>query len=257
MHFHIFKIRCLTNLHVGSGDINYNVIDKEVEKDPVTGLPMIHASGIKGALLQHFKDHGMSESERNYIFGAPGKGDVSKPGAYRFMDAQLLARPMRAESGNASCVNVTTAEMMQNFLSSIEDFGGKTPDKKVPTLNFGTAQFLATSAAGVEGLETAALNAAQKQEGAWMEDLIGKNYAFSKNMRDYDLPIIARNNLENGISTNLWYEEFVPHGSVFYMVILTPEEKCGLDFTKPVQIGGNASVGYGFTKIEEIDWKTL
>ena len=41
MYFHVFKIRCLTNLHVGSGDINYNIVDKEVEKDPVTGVPVI------------------------------------------------------------------------------------------------------------------------------------------------------------------------------------------------------------------------
>ena len=213
MYFHVFKIRCLTNLHVGSGDINYNIVDKEVEKDPVTGLPVIHASGIKGALLQHFKD--MDESIKNYIFGAPGKGEVSKPGAYRFLDAQLLARPMRTENGSASCTNVTTAEILQNFLNSIEDFRGNSLGKMVPALNFGSSEFLATANVGVEGLPTAVLTAEQKQVGTWIEKLIGKNYAFTTNLRDYNLPIIARNNLENGISTNLWYEEFVPHGSPY------------------------------------------
>jgi CRISPR-associated protein Cmr4 len=255
MYFHVFKIRCLTNLHVGSGDINYNIVDKEVEKDPVTGLPMIHASGIKGALLQHFKD--MEPGLKNYIFGAPGEGDISKPGAYRFLDAHLLARPMRTASGDASCINVTTVEMLQNFLNNIESFGGKSLGKNIPMLNFGSAKFLATSAVGIEGLATADMNNAQKQESAWVKKLIGENYAFVQNMRDYDLPIIARNHLENGISTNLWYEEFVPHGSVFYMVILTPEQECELNFEQPVQIGGNASVGYGFTKIEKIDLSTL
>ena len=33
MYFHVFKIKCITNLHAGSGDINYNVVDKEVEKE--------------------------------------------------------------------------------------------------------------------------------------------------------------------------------------------------------------------------------
>ena len=256
MYFHVFKIRCLTNLHVGSGDINYNVVDKEVEKDPVTGLPMIHASGIKGALLKHFQKT-MGKTEVENIFGARGNGDISKPGSYRFLDAQLLARPMRAENGAASCTNVTTAEMLQNFLNTVEDFSGKSLGKTVPALDFGSSQFLATENVGVEGLPTAVLTDEQKQGGVWIEKLIGKNYAFAPNLRDYDLPIIARNNLENGISTNLWYEEFVPHGSVLYMVVLTPEKDCKLDFSEPVQIGGNASVGYGFTKIEEIDLDTL
>lgn len=251
MYFHVFKIRCLTNLHVGSGDINYNIVDKEVEKDPITGLPMIHASGIKGAFLKHFQDK-MDKKDIEYIFGARGNGDISKPGAYRFLDAQLLARPMRTENGSASCINVTTEEIMRNFLNCVDDFGGNTNGKNVPSLKFGNAEFLATEAVGVEGLGTSVLTESQKRECKWMEALVGKNYAFTENMRNYDLPIIARNNLENGISTNLWYEEFVPHGSVFYMIVLTPEKDCALDFSKPIQIGGNASVGYGFTKIEEI-----
>ena len=265
MYFHVFKIRCLTNLHVGSGDINYNIVDKEVEKDPVTGLPMIHASGIKGALLKHFQK--MDESLKNYIFGARGDGDVSKPGAYRFLDAQLLARPMRTANGDTACINVTTAEMLQNFLSTVEDFSGEKLDKKVPSLKFGltksnsenskSVKFFATSNVDVEGMETQPLSDTQKSESAWVKKLIGENYAFVQNMEDYDLPIIARNHLANGISTNLWYEEFVPHGSVFYMVVLTPEKDCKLAFSEPVQIGGNASVGYGFTKIEEINLGTL
>lgn len=256
MYFHIFKIRCLTNLHVGSGDINYNVVDKEVEKDPLTKLPMIHASGIKGALLKHFQGQ-MSSADIETIFGAPGKGDVSKPGSYRFLDAHLLARPMRTDGGSISCINITTAEILQCFLNTVEDFSGKSCVNQIPKLDFGSSQFLATANVDVEGLPTAALNDNQKQCSAWIENLIGKNYAFAPNLKDYDLPIIARNNLENGISTNLWYEEFVPYGSVFYMVILTPEKECKLDFSKPVQIGGNASVGYGFSKIEEIDPSTL
>jgi len=252
MYFHIFKIRCLTNLHVGSGDINYNVVDKEVEKDPVTGLPMIHASGIKGAFLKHFQDK-MNHADIENIFGAPGKGDVSKPGAYRFLDAHLLARPMRAESGSASFVNVTTVEILHSFLNTVEDFFGNSIGKSIPSLDFTSSQFLTTKNVGVEGAPSSMLSEEQMQKFAWLTDLIGQNYAITQNIRDYDLPIIARNNLENGISTNLWYEEFVPHGSVFYMVILTPEKDCKLDFSEPVQIGGNASIGYGFTKIEEID----
>jgi len=256
MYFHIFKLRCLTNLHVGSGDINYNIVDKEVEKDPVTGIPNIHASGIKGAMLKHFQGK-MAKNELEAIFGAPGAGEVSKPGSYRFLDACLLSRPMRTENGQASSVSVTTEESVQRFLNDVSDFSGKDLKKTVPALSFGSAKFLATEDCCVEGLKTAALTPDQKQKTAWLKKMIGERFAFVENFRDYDLPVIARNHLNNGISENLWYEEFVPHGSVFYMVIMTPNAKCELDFSEPIQIGGNASVGYGFTKIEEIDLNTL
>ena len=42
----IVNLECMTNMHVGNGDVNYNIIDNEVEKDPVTGYPTINASGV-------------------------------------------------------------------------------------------------------------------------------------------------------------------------------------------------------------------
>ena len=50
----IVNLECMTNMHVGNGDVNYNIIDNEVEKDPVTGYPTINASGVKGALREFF-----------------------------------------------------------------------------------------------------------------------------------------------------------------------------------------------------------
>ena len=74
-----------------------------------------------------------------------------------------------------------------------------------------------------------------------------------------DLPIVARNYLENGKSSNLWYEEFVPHQSYFYSVLLWEQEEKAifLDFIKgickqPVAFGGNNSVGYGYCKMTPI-----
>ena len=56
MNIAFYKIECLTNLHVGSGEINYNIVDNEVEKDAITNLPVIHASGVKGALRDALKE---------------------------------------------------------------------------------------------------------------------------------------------------------------------------------------------------------
>ena len=48
-------LECITNMHVGNGDVNYNIIDNEVERDPVNHYPTIHSSGVKGALREYFE----------------------------------------------------------------------------------------------------------------------------------------------------------------------------------------------------------
>ena len=53
MTANIYLLECLTNLHVGSGEVNYNIVDNEVERDVVTNYPTINSSGVKGALRAH------------------------------------------------------------------------------------------------------------------------------------------------------------------------------------------------------------
>ena len=74
---------------------------------------------------------------------------------------------------------------------------------------------------------------------------------------NHHLPVIARNFLENGQSTNLWYEQVVPRQSRFSMLIMQKEKtNLSTDFETRltgrglVQIGANATVGYGQCKIE-------
>ena len=87
--------------------------------------------------------------------------------------------------------------------------------------------------------------------------MILSNEDFSEKVNDNNLPVIARNHLDNGESKNLWYEQVVPHGSVFYFVVLYNNDKHFDDFDKMfenkiIQIGANATIGYGFTKISKI-----
>ena len=53
MKAELMKISCLTNLHVGSGDIKFEIIDGQVEKDRITNNLVIFASGVKGALREY------------------------------------------------------------------------------------------------------------------------------------------------------------------------------------------------------------
>jgi CRISPR-associated protein Cmr4 len=68
------------------------------------------------------------------------------------------------------------------------------------------------------------------------------------------LPVIARNHLDNGKSTNLWYEEIVPRESRFYCIVGESDQYSeifeNIIGNGTIQIGGNASIGYGFTKIQ-------
>ena len=73
---------------------------------------------------------------------------------------------------------------------------------------------------------------------------------------DDSLPIIARNYLENGESKNLWYEQVLPAETVLYTVIQEDGDKLAnaLNYSNDkrnmIQIGANATIGYGFCKFE-------
>ena len=85
-------------------------------------------------------------------------------------------------------------------------------------------------------------------------------------VKKINLPVLARNHLDNGISQNLWYEEVVPHEAVFFTAVLTDGTSSGDEALESfdqhitgekgyslVQFGGNASVGYGLTKISKVE----
>ena len=117
MKTQLIKIQCLTNMHVGSGDINFDIIDGQVEKDPVTGYPVIFASGVKGA-LREYAEYYLSEDEVEDIFGVNrgnNKERMGKAGSVKFLTAQVVAMPMRASKGKRSYYMVTAKNMLMSF----------------------------------------------------------------------------------------------------------------------------------------------
>lgn len=259
MALYIYKLQCITNLHVGSGDFNYGVIDNEVERDCLSGNPVIHASGIKGALRDLAESRAETEAEKTSvirIFG--GKGDNekdTKAGEYKFFDAQLLSRPLRVSgSEDISSISVTTPEIINSFIDTLAAFGFDNLPEKIKKEDLADRKFY-SSKPGIfiesdeEDFKAAEIPAAVK---ATLDAILGGDYAITKSFAEYKLPVIARNKL--GQNKNLWYEEYVPHGSVFYMMIMSNEE-VSLDFSAPVQFGGNSSIGYGYTKVTEFEVK--
>lgn len=248
-----YQIQCLTNLHVGSGDVNYNIIDNEVERDPVTNYPTIHASGLKGALREHFTAKKQPDSIVTYVFGQNQKSGDIKPGAYKFLDAWLLARPMRV-SGRLASVMVVSEKSVNDFIDRMNTFGITQYGTEHLRVDFGAHTFLTNvNNISVEGESTGKLDKKADSLLKKLTDLIGEKYAVVRDFNDFDLPVIARNCLDNGISKNLWYEEVVPHDSVFYTFILTPDKEMKLSLDEIIQIGGHGSIGCGFTKFTKLN----
>lgn len=286
MKANFYRIKCVTNMHMGSGDINFNIVDNEVQRDPVTGYPTMFSSGVKGALRQHFADHDkvvelfgsdIKESDSN------GKSG-STPGKLKFLPGNLLFLPVRASKGDQAYYMVTTKSLLMQFESLYqtvmgeEYFGNDRLDKIVEGKTYGNPD------AEVDGLETTN----EKLEGPLDECLIkkmikvvNKIYELPKetsnqdvdkivimkesDLRKINLPVLARNQLENGISQNLWYEEVVPHEAIFYTAVLSDGTHSGdaalaefdeyIKNNNLVQFGGNATIGYGLTQITKMSDK--
>lgn len=271
-----FTITALTNMHAGSGKNSYAVIDNLVQRDVLTGMPTINSSSLKGALREYCSAQwGRKDLRIRHIFGADTKDqeESSQGGAYVFMAAQLLSIPMRSDV--RPFLRATSPSLIQDFIAAAQSFGLHLSAE--PALNAlakaaqGDAVHFLEGYQGQATIEDLELKAAP---GRLSEDIkaatailgddlvLVDDQKLSDLVSDLNLPIIARNSLENGISQNLWYEQVLPRQTRFAAFILCPaDDKHQASFLKtvqasPVQIGANASIGYGFSTLKTIDHET-
>lgn len=219
----VYLIRALTNLHPGSGDADYGIVDKLVQRDPITSFPTVHMSGIKGALREYFENHPeVPEGKLTDLFGSAPQANSSKmqQGSLRFISAEVLVLPRPSQSDAGQAYDLCfVPDMVGEWLSKVQLF-----DSEVQ---------------------------AAIDDSKW-KDIPGEAFKTLSN----DLPVVARNYLDDGQSKNLWYEEFVPRETRFGCVIQGPQSD--LDYFhntidgQVIQIGGNATVGYGYCLFESI-----
>lgn len=305
MKTYVYILRCLTNLHVGQGDANMSIIDKQIQRDPTTQFPTIHSSGLKGALRQFFDDSlGQGHDLTERLFGAgtqtPGKKQAFGAGKIFFGPGHLLSLPVRSDKH--PYFNATTPHILADFieylelskedelvkllrsqfdplikLSSIEEKRkkeeGAEAEKTQPTLPawpkvFATAYHGAileeeSYQAHFFNYEADETLAEQRTWRKGVEAILGAPFALMKHPTFQelclDLPVIARNKLSNGISENLWYEEVIPRETRFYFSV-KGEEMDLINFNSKVnkqliQVGANATVGYGQTLFTLVDTK--
>ncbi|BAQ13948.1 putative CRISPR-associated protein [Clostridium botulinum] len=276
-NFKIYTIRCLTNMHVGSGDASYILIDNQVQRDVVTGFPTINSSSLKGSLRSFLKDEIDKEKIKD-IFGDEEKGI----GKYKIFPGMLLSIPVRSNVKpffRATCPRIVKdfLEFIENFHSEkecIQDIGSLKADLKKfeekADKNKNGIWILKNfnSDIDVEAMKNLTVEEIgtklTKEISFENEDKIKKIFGESLILIDDNsfseivdrLPVIARNKLDNGESENLWYEEIVPREARFYFgVILGKENQTEFEEivgNQAVQIGGNATIGYGYCNIESI-----
>lgn len=249
---HAYLIECLSNLHVGSGDNNYGVIDKQVQRDTISSEPVIHASSLKGAFREYLTtifpkdENGKSHPVVIKLFGADKtSSDNPSAGELRFFEARLLTMPVRG-TGPTAYYLAGTEDIFSNFEKNYKAFQPNA-NIQLPAPNNSTAET-------EHGTFPLSDNMSILNEPVAILTNTGINDLLTH------LPVIARNSLENGQSENLWYEEIVPRQTRFYFFIAVPNhlaeyyrENFENRITEQViQIGANATVGYGYCKISKI-----
>lgn len=268
MQTSLYTIKTLTNLHAGSGDANFDIIDNQVQRDAITTLPNINSSSLKGAFREHFTQFD-ANGMINYIFGPESTSDDNhQTGAYSFFEAKLLTRPIRSNA--KYFFNATGPAVISEFLKSCELFQISL-DSELKNVLQKLSELKPTKPFIFEDIKGAFLEdemAEFKQfDTSKLVSFLGKDLALlsDENFKALALPVLARNKLENGESKNLWYEEVVPKESKFYFFIAKPENldvkdnsqkiegfERRFDNEEIIQIGANKSIGYGFCKISHI-----
>lgn len=274
----LFRITAQTNLHVGSGNQSFGIIDNLVQRDPISNLPVIHASSLKGALREFYTlELGKDDPLVNYVFGKESTKEDrdNSPGQYRFFDGHLLSMPVRSNAipfFRVTCpqisrqlraflaqLSMTITTSQEQGLSEIAGIEGGFAYHFVTHLEQAQEVLLEDVDKKASFRSMAHTQALESLAGAFLAAV--DDQSFRELCDDNHLPVIARNSLENGRSTNLWYEQIVPRQSIFYTLVMVPDHEgnhfqqfmdslCGPQLK---QIGANASIGYGFCQFEPIE----
>lgn len=236
----VWLITAKTNLHVGDENASsYGLIDKAVQRDSLTDLPCINSSSLKGAINEYccYGNDGkevVGEKERKIIFGCDKvvKGGETSKGTYIFFDAKILLLPVPDD--NSLFKYLTSERVLRQFFNQISMFKiNDVPSDSTLFLSYLEKELDLKNAIDVEPYEV-----------------------FKEQCSDDNLPIIARNHLENGVSKTLWYEQILPPETVLYTFIdprNDSEDKLERLNKEIIQVGANATIGYGCCKFKHLN----
>ena len=202
----LYLLNCITHMHLGSGDSNYGVIDKLIQRDPTSANPSIYASSLKGAFREYYKS--TSPADTDAIFGKENKSSIV------FHQASLVSLPVR--SNVRAYYSMTSPMVIDEILNQMTMMDIINTNLRAELTNLknivqvGKAIVFndAISNICIEDFETP-INITSIQISPNLKSILGENIVLVDDemwieyVSDYRLPVIARNNLENGQSKNL------------------------------------------------------
>ncbi|MCC8133610.1 MAG: type III-B CRISPR module RAMP protein Cmr4 [Tannerellaceae bacterium] len=253
-----WKLTAKTNLHVGNENTtNYGLVDRSVQREALSGLPCIHSSSLKGAIKDQLAEHPELKDKAEKIFGSDKNGKQAEgKGPHIFFDAQLLSIPV--QSDKQPFYRATYPFLLSSFLEKLTLFSIP-PDPLWASIDWNDAPVVFSFAPGEK-----VMLGEKEGEGASCASfpvlkMIGEDVAlfsdkdFKEICSDEELPIIARNQLKNGKSNMLWYEQVLPRETQFFTVIPGDDpDLVKLLKSEIIQIGANATIGYGYCKFEQL-----
>lgn len=278
MYSSLYLLKALTNLHPGSEGSNAGIIDNQVQRDAITGIPVIHTSSIKGSLRELFEEVIYPTEAGNaihqdiiQIFGNTShEKNQNRIPDYSFFQAEMLSIPV--QSNCRPFFNATSPEVLGAFLNQVQLFQSKeryeeydailrplidhAPCENEPRYFGPYHEDIRIDDIFFKPRHVPSFNPTDRQK-----ELVGNNIVVmhDTNLKQVcsRLPLIARNKLNNGTSKNLWYEEVVPRETRFWFYVVRKKQnsllQVGLNSKNLnyFQIGGNASVGYGLAGLNE------
>ncbi len=280
-------LHALTPAHPGTGQA-VGVIDLPIQREAHTHLPVVQASGVKGAWRDR-KERQLGEQDRlvQEGFGPPTQQAHEYAGALAFTDARLLAFPVRSALGLVAWV--TSRFAWERFVRDAQLVGLAPPAP--PTIGAGRVSASGPACIGDDSvlLEAYRFPAVEDEAargcGSWLVDrgafeaaageFVRERLLFVEDdlLRDltvHGAEVVARialgkDGTTSGEGGGPWYEELIPSDALFYLLAFATEgrrevngtrtpaseliELVAMDDGEVVQIGGEATIGRGLFRV--------
>lgn len=283
MQSKLFFLHALSPLHAGTGQ-GLGVIDLPIAREKATGIPIVPGSTIKGVL----RDATESAKNPNVItvFGPETAKAGVHAGSVQFTDMRLVLLPVRSLKGTFAWV--TSPLLLRRLQRDAKHASGTKPPATVPapaaadaciTTN---ASILTLSKSNQVVLEDLELNATSDANAdTWSQWLathifdgdadwtqtLGQHLCIVHDdvlsfLLQTATEVTARIRLDDETKTvqkgALWYEEALPAETIMAGLVIAAQVKADPQTVfstidnvtqKPIQVGGNATVGRGLCQL--------
>jgi CRISPR-associated protein Cmr4 len=282
-------IHALSPLHAGTGQ-GVGVIDLPIAREKATNIPYLPGSSVKGSVRDEFNPNSSDDEAtkkqkvglQNQIFGPE---DASYAGAVQFTDQTLLCLPVRSLAGTFAYVTspyiLKRLKRDANLTFTVPNISS---DKKcvvagnvlkiIPTANDICLEDLDLVAEATPDTDWAKdLKSKIFTDITWQQHFADRFCIVSDNVFSFLLntatEVTARIKLQDDTKTTqqgaLWYEESLPTESILFGLALAfPNNSTAMTelqifkavsdkLVKPLQFGGNATVGRGLCQVKFFD----